>query len=487
MQEGAAMTKTDRPRDMANDIISAIREGTKKWTRTVKAEERSPASRAYRQSRMTRERGISFKEAAAQVMEKAYKEVSGNGTLPANARQIMYKARPQIQRVTGRQLKDKYFTQTVLPDYLQENGVDWDVVYDARGHFTEPHDGDSFGLGTLEVRDYLGDLHDPSVVAAGFSQAKAETKGPSGNFGAVLFIEKEGFDPILEAARIAERFDVAIMSTKGMSVTAARALADQMCFEHDIPLLLLHDFDKAGFSIAGTLQRDTRRYQFQNNITVIDLGLSLADVEEMGLEAEYQHHPKERRSALEENLRTNGASEADIAFMMRDFDRLRSTRRVELNAMTSPQFVAFVERKLTENGVVKIVPGEHLLADLYISIKKGRRIEEAIAALNDEIDANDCKPPKDLERRVRKVLENHPAIRWDAAVANIANGAAGDDAPSLFEEVLQFIETFEGSPGELLDWQRSKRAEWASLSMERQTAVSHACNTRFKQLLEQDP
>ena len=107
MQEGAAMTKTDRPRDMANDIICAIREGTKKWTRTVKAEERSPASRAYRQSRMTRERGISFKEAAAQVMEKAYKEVSGNGTLPANARQIMYKARPQIQRVTGRQLKDK--------------------------------------------------------------------------------------------------------------------------------------------------------------------------------------------------------------------------------------------------------------------------------------------------------------------------------------------------------------------------------------------
>jgi DNA topoisomerase VI subunit A len=78
-----------------------------------------------------------------------------------------------------------------------------------------------------------------------------------------LFVEKEGFDPLLKAAHIDEKFDLAIMSTKGMSVVAARALVDEICHDHDIPLLLLHDFDKAGFSIAGTLQRDTRRYEFK--------------------------------------------------------------------------------------------------------------------------------------------------------------------------------------------------------------------------------
>jgi hypothetical protein len=103
-----------------------------------------------------------------------------------------------------------------------------------------------------------------------------ETEGPSGNFCAVLFIEKEGFDPILKAAQIANKYDVAIKSTKGMSVTAARELPDEMCSDHDIPLLLLHDFDKVGFSIAGTLQRDTRRYEFKNDITVVDIGLSKA-------------------------------------------------------------------------------------------------------------------------------------------------------------------------------------------------------------------
>ena len=106
------------------------------------------------------------------------------------------------------------------------------------------------------------------------------------------------------------------MSTKGMSVVAARVLVDEMCSDYDIPLLLLHDFDKAGFSIAGTFQRDTRRYEFQNNIRIIDLGLSLADVEAMGLESEYQHHPKASKSALIANLRENGASEEEIAFVI---------------------------------------------------------------------------------------------------------------------------------------------------------------------------
>jgi hypothetical protein len=226
---------------MANDILGALRDATKKWTRTRKAEERNPSSRSYRTSRLTRERGVSFKEGAAQIMETAYRQVSGPDGLPANARQIMYAARGYIQKVTGRQLESNYFTQTLLPDYMEENNVDWDVVYDARGHFTEPHDqGEkSFGIGTLEVRNYISGFHDPSIVDAGFSESKVETKGPRGNFGAVLFIEKEGFAPLLKAARIAENFDLAIMSTKGMSVVAARALVDEMCSEHDIPLLLL--------------------------------------------------------------------------------------------------------------------------------------------------------------------------------------------------------------------------------------------------------
>jgi hypothetical protein len=415
--------KNDKPRDMASDMLSAIREGTKQWSKTRKSEERNPASRSYRAARLTRQRGVSIKEAAADIMEAAYLQASGNGTLPANARQIMYAARGHIQEITGRPLDDNYFTQTLLPDYMQETGVAWDVIYDARGHFTEPHRGKSFGVGTLEVRNYLDGLRAPAVVDATVSQAEIKTNGPDGNFSAVLFIEKEGFEPLFRAAQIKEKFDIAIMSTKGMSVVAARALVDQMCSAYDIPLLLLllHDFDKAGFSIAGTLQRDTRRYEFRNAIEIVDLGLSLEDVEAMGLESEHQHHSKGRKSALIDNLRTNGASELEIAFMFRDFDSLRSTRRVELNAMTSPQFVEFVDRRLRENGIAKIVPGQDLLAEAYIGMERGRRLEVAVEALDVEFDTVNVEPPVDLEQRVRKMLEDTPSMRWDAAIEAVVD------------------------------------------------------------------
>jgi hypothetical protein len=245
------------------------------------------------------------------------------------------------------------------------------------------------------------------------------TRRPSGSFGAVLFIEKEGFAPLFRAAQIVEKHDIAIMSTKGMSVVAARKLVDEMCSDHNIPLLLLHDFDKAGFSIAGTLQRDTRRYEFQNYIDVIDLGLSLADVQAMNLQSEYQHHPKGRKSALIDNLRDNGASEEEIAFMFEDFDRLRSTRRVELNAMTSPQFVAFVERKLREHGIAKVIPNQSLLTKAYISMEKGRRLRKEIEKIKP--DDKDIKLPKDLEQRIKKALKKNPTIRWDAALADIVD------------------------------------------------------------------
>jgi hypothetical protein len=414
---------TNKPSDMANDITGLVLEGTKKWTKIKKTEERNPASRRYRRERMTRAKGISQKDAAAQILPEAYNKVSGGGTLPANARQLMYAARPHIQKVTGHDLTDNYFTQTLLPDYLVETGADWDVVFDARGHFVEPFEGKSFGIGTLEVRAYLKGLRDPSIVEAHVSQAEVETSGPAGNFGAVLFIEKEGFAELLKAAKIADRFDIGIMSTKGMSVVAARALADEMCHAYDIPLLLLRDFDKTGFAISGTLQRDTRRYEFKNQIETIELGLSLDDVTAMRLEAEHQHHRKGAKDVMMANLRENGATEAEIAFMFRDFDRLRSTRRVELNAMTSPQMVAFIEKKLRAHGIKKIVPNKTLLAEVHTKLEKGRRLQEVISKLGD-IKMSGFKAPANLESSVRKYLKEHSDVRWDVALEEIVTKSA---------------------------------------------------------------
>ena len=143
----------------AYKIIDAVQGVTKRWAKQRKAEERSWSAAANRRNVMTRRRPhVTVKMAAWMVMERAYLKASANGTLPAHARQIMYAARPHIIREADRELGDKfdrYFTQTLLPDYIEEKGVDWNVVFDARGHFAEPHSTRDVPLGTLQVRKYL--------------------------------------------------------------------------------------------------------------------------------------------------------------------------------------------------------------------------------------------------------------------------------------------------------------------------------------------
>jgi hypothetical protein len=411
------MTKTKSMAERLKDSVLGV---TKDWAKQRKAEERHASALANRRARLIRARDYyNFKSAAEEVMERAYMAASANGTLPASARQVMYRARPFIQEMMGgQQLNDQYFCQQLLPNYIEEYGVDWDVVYDDRGHFIEPHTGHTIGLGTISVREYLDDVAEPKMTDPGFAPGTVVTHGPDGCFGAVLFIEKEGFLPLFEAVHLAQRYDIAIMSTKGMAVTAARTLIDRLC-KHELPLLALHDLDKAGLSIAGTLRRNTRRFTFSRKNKIVDLGLRLADVRELGLEASAEDaFDRGRDFVKRQNLLLNGATTEEAGFLLR--------KRVELNAMTSDQLVAFIERKLQQHGVKKIMPNSDLLGETYRLVMRKRKIEEIIERELQELDGDSVEPPPDLDTQVRQYLEKHPQARWDEAVSKIA------DAPEAF-------------------------------------------------------
>jgi hypothetical protein len=400
-------------RSIADDILTGVESVTKEWTKQRKAEQRHASAR-WRRANIGAPR-YTVKDSAWDVMEDAYLQASANGTLPATARQVMYAARPQIQKDTGRQLDDQYFTQTLLPDYIEEYGVDWDVVFDDRGHFSEPHTDHVIGLGTLSVRHYLASVEEIGFSGPSFDPGKLKTKGPRGCYSAILFIEKEGFLPLFRAVRLAERFDIGIMSTKGMSVTAARQLVDKICGDHDIPLLILHDFDKSGFSIAGTFQRDTRRYAFQNEIEVIDLGLRLEDIEGLQSEPAFDKGSIEKRRW---NLRMNGATREEIEFLL--------NRRVELNAMPSDRLIAFIENKLETHGVEKIVPDKKELAEAFRRFKRGERIKKIVKAelkIKDEIE----QVPDNLEDAVAEILAEDRKLRWIDAVQRITASDTDDD------------------------------------------------------------
>jgi hypothetical protein len=206
------------------------------------------------------------------------------------------------------------------------------------------------------------------------------------------------------------------MSTKGVSTTAARKLVETLCCgEHAIPLLILHDFDKAGFTIASTLKRDTRRYSFAQDVNMIDLGLWLDDVSDLDLESCAEEvHDTGSRVSREENLRLNGATEEEIEFLL--------DRRVELNALTSDQLVHLIETKLVENGIRKIIPEKDLLARAYEAAARTRQVQEIVdRVLRDT--AMTVTVPDDLHVQVEAFLHEHPEMRWDEAVHIIAGDA----------------------------------------------------------------
>jgi hypothetical protein len=359
------------------------------------------------------DRKMSVKDATWSVMAQAYMTASNNGTLPANARQVMYAARPRILALTGGdKLNDHYFTQTLLPDYIEahpDEAADWDVVFDDRGALTEPHTGRMVPLGTVQVREYLGERVAPAEPARINSGSMFTTVGPRHRYRNVLFIEKEGFAALLAHAQIAERFDVAVMSTKGMSVTAARMLIDKLARVGVERVLVAHDFDVFGFSIFGTLGTSNRRYRFQNPVRVIDIGLRLDDVEEMGLQAEpYEPKGWEQR---EVTLVRHGATDREIAFLR--------MQRVELNAMPSDVFVTFLERKLTAHGVTKVVPADAVLEQHARHVINRALLNKRLDTLRREVNANTARLvlPPDLRRRVDALLKRNPALPWDLAVA----------------------------------------------------------------------
>jgi hypothetical protein len=404
----------------AADMKKGLTKTLGNFTKQRKAEEKHSGTIRWRMSRMTEVRGKYQTEATAEVTVECYMKVSDNNTLPAFIRQIFYVARPLIEEMTGRPLSYSYFSQTLLPNFMKEYPkltADWDVTYDDRGHFIEPHTKRVIGLGTLNVRAYLSRVEQMKLEEADFARASIQTYGPNGNFGALLYVEKEGFMPLFERVKLAERYDVAVMSSKGMAVTAARQLAEGICSRYGIPLLTLHDFDRSGIIIKDTLENDTRRYSYTSAPNVIDFGMNYSDID--GLRPE----PGDSNIS-DERLEQAGVDQAAINFLR--------NQKVELNAMTSRQLVNFVESKLKQHGITKVIPDSETLVRTYEMFAASNRLSEVFEELKEKLekeseDQESIKMPEDLEAKVKNKLKQNPDITWHRAIELIIDPDAPED------------------------------------------------------------
>ncbi len=390
------------------DIVRALDVG-QKWTRQVKTEEKRPSARTYRESMWTVSR-VSLTDICEEHMPAAWDKASDGGRLPTHWRQIFYVMRPICDEhpESDRPLRDTTF-KNIIEQYLDDHAPGWDVLRGARGVFKEPHapEADSgLPMSTMNVRGYLqGKAADPRVKPF---TSRFPTHGAHNRIAGVLICEKEGFDELLMAEQIPERYDLALMSTKGISAKAARNLADALAV--DAPCFTLHDLDKNGFVMASGFP------------DAIDIGIRMGDVTDWDLVAEEQLHtnpPKTYR-----NMLRNGATPDEARFVSEG-------ERVELNMFTSPQLVKFIEGKLLDHGVEKVIPDDDTLEAAWKRARILQKVNGYIDRIYNER-ASDSEPesgpvlqnvpsmPGDMAARIRRKLNDTPTQSWDDALWDIA-------------------------------------------------------------------
>jgi hypothetical protein len=402
----------------AADILAVTKSVTKKWTKQRKAEEQGRRSR-YSRMYVYSDR-VNFTDVADRILPQAYAHASGDGRYTVAKRQLYYASREEFRKRTGRKIESEYFGGTLLVQYMNRTPAtaSWKITADPRGTLTIPNAGHEVRVpcGTLPIEKHLASaskIVDPLKI-----DMQLRTEWPSlaagQRYQAVLYIEKEGFEPLLQEAKIAERFDLAILSCKGMSVVAARQFVDHVCAKGDgVPLFVVHDLDKSGFEISQRLTtvsdwaeaNDRVAYAFENEINVTDLGLRLDDAQKYGLG--------------EERVEFTGRFAADSIATPEEKEFLRSGRRVELNAFTSPQFIEWLESKLTAHGLAKrLVPSNDIIEDAYRRAVAVAHVNAALGVATAEAKrkAEAATIPKTLTRQLRKAMMENPSEAWDQAL-----------------------------------------------------------------------
>jgi hypothetical protein len=361
---------------------------------------RTAATKAVRQARRPKAGAArqSQKDVVLDNLNDVVAEVSGDGGYRFNERQVLYRLRPIVRDELGDELKEGNF-KAIITDYESEYGEIPGMYREPRGTIYHPHRDETISLGTLMVEDY---------------------ERPPWTFNKLVYIEKEGFSEALKAAGWPERHDCALMSSKGFTTRAARDLVDLLA-EHDEPVTIfcVHDADAWGSMIYQTFQEETKA-RGARKVRIINLGLEPWEAVEMGLEVETVEE-KSKRKPVAYYIEVEGGDTDWAAWLQ--------GHRVELNAMTTPEFIEWLDGKLAD--CEKLIPpaavmeGElaerievKLRAAITARILREAGLETQVAAAMAAIQQPDGAA---LAEGVSALFEERPESDWRTHVEKVAD------------------------------------------------------------------
>ncbi len=331
-------------------------------------------------------------------LQAAIDKASGNGKYPFSLRQLYYAIRPYIISELGRQLEYGNFCG-IITNYENECGEIPNLYRDNRGVLYHPHTGEDIPIGTLTVQDY---------------------SRPNWTFNKILYCEKEGLFPLLKQAKFPERYDCALVTSKGYASRAVKDLLDMLGeTEEELQFFCIHDADAAGTKIYETLVEETKARPGRK-VRVINLGLDPEEAVHMGLEVEKLERKRDEKPVA--------------GYVAGEWKDWLQTNRVELNAMDSELFVSWLEGKMSEYDKGKVIPDS---STLKLSLEQSihQRVKQEVtneilqkAHLEELIDQRMAhllpelnERYKVLEEEVYHVLDNQREQCWREVISNISD------------------------------------------------------------------
>jgi hypothetical protein len=353
-------------------------------------EERQRAKEERERAIAERKAKPTIRNTVLELLPRAVEIEAASGFM-FNTRRLVYRIRDEVQRRTGKELTQSYFDDLLTEIEGERGDLHPLLIREARGSFLIPHrDGDALPLGTLTVRAF---------------------QRPAWTFNKVLLIEKDDLRLMLEQAGWGKRHDCLLMSCKGFSTRAARDLVDKIADTSEpVKVFSVHDGGWAGTLIQHTLQNATQA-RAARKIEIIDLGLQPWDGVSLGLSVErvppnYNKNGELRRNPVGDYVRAR----TDQAPNGETWEEWLQHSRVELNAFTSAQMIDWLDQKMTDHGVSKLVPPGDILTDQFIDRVRERAeeaVETAIISRRDDliatIQAEQDEATKEIQAEIDRI------------------------------------------------------------------------------------